>query len=303
MVSVNSQPANNPLAKILFYGLQPLLLLSVVFAWSMQPDNTNTYLLALIAVQIVLGLAEHFFPARPVWSTPALIKLRNVVIVTVLTFVSAAVTGLYNDWFAQPLAQLRANMGLDVWPHSWPLVVQLLLMFLLSEFFWYWIHRAEHRWRFIWRLSGHGAHHSFKSLGALNFGLNHPLELFFLLLPAALLEFTFGIGAVAVGAVMLLVTQASIAHANLALNTRWIGLVFTTNTYHICHHSADLAQSNSNYGCAAIVWDRLFGTFMDQEIAEAGTGPSEPSMWRKFLMPLQEPNDTAIAPGSQKLFL
>lgn len=246
MLSVNSQLPNKPRAKILFYGLQPTLLLAVVAAWSIQPDNANTYLLALIAVQIVLGLAEHFFPARPAWWTPTLIKLRNVVTVTVLIFASAAVTGLYSDWLAQPLAHLRATMGLDVWPHGWPLVLQ-----------------------------------------------------FFLLLPSALLEFMFGIGFVAAGAAVLLVTQASIAHANVAMNTRWIGLVFTTNTYHICHHSADLAQSNSNYGCAAIVWDRLFGTFMDQEIAEAGTGPTEPSIWRKFLMPLQEPKDTAIAPGSQ----
>jgi sterol desaturase/sphingolipid hydroxylase (fatty acid hydroxylase superfamily) len=80
----------------------------------------------------------------------------------------------------------------------------------------------------VWRVSGHGAHHSFKKLGALNFGLNHPLELFFLLLPSALMELTFGIGAATAGAAILLITQASIAHANTAMNTRWIGLVFTT---------------------------------------------------------------------------
>jgi sterol desaturase/sphingolipid hydroxylase (fatty acid hydroxylase superfamily) len=134
----------------------------------------------------------------------------------------------------------------------------------------------------------------------LNFGLNHPLELFFLLLPSALMELTFGIGAATAGAAILLITQASIAHANTAMNTRWIGLVFTTNSYHICHHSADLAQSNTNYGCAAIIWDRVFGTFLDEPIVDAGTGPTEPTMWRKFLMPLQEPEDSAVAPGARR---
>ena len=70
-------------------------------------------------------------------------------------------------------------MGLDIWPHSWPLIAQVFLVFFSSELIWYWIHRAEHRWHFVWRVSGHGAHHSFKKLNALNFGLNHPLELFF----------------------------------------------------------------------------------------------------------------------------
>ena len=299
MQALNSLPPPSLGARILFYGLQPAILLGVISIWLMDPANANTYLLVLLMVQVVLGLAEHFFPARPEWQSSVRIKLRNIVLVTVLVFVSGAVSTFYHLSLAAPLATLRAELNLDIWPHSWPLVVQLLMLFLLSEFFWYWIHRAEHRWNLIWRISGHGAHHSFKSLGALNFGLNHPLELFFLLLPAILLELFFGVGAVAAGAAMLLVCQASIAHANLALNTRGIGLIFTTNTYHICHHSADLEQSNSNYGCAAIVWDRLFGTFSDQGIVETGTGPTEPTMWQKFLMPVREPEDTAVAPGSQ----
>lgn len=80
------------------------------------------------------------------------------------------------------------------------------------------------------------------------------------------------------------------------MNTRWIGLLFTTNTYHICHHSAVLEESNTNYGCSAIIWDRVFGTFLHKTISEAGTGPTEPTMWEKLLMPFKEPEDTAIAP-------
>ena len=57
-------------------------------------------------------------------------------------------------------------------------------------------------------------------------------------------------------------------------------------------------ESNTNYGCSAIIWDRIFGTFLDTRISEAGTGPTEPSLWQKFLMPIKEPVDTAIAPNS-----
>ena len=46
--------------------------------------------------------------------------------------------------------------------------------------------------------------------------------------------------------------------------------------------------------------DRVFKTFLDKTIDEAGTGPTEPSMRGKFLMPFIEPEDTAIAPGSDR---
>ena len=120
--------------------------------------------------------------------------------------------------------------------------------------------------------------------------------MFLLVLPSALVELFFGVGMAAAGAAVLAVSQASIAHSNLRLNSKGIGWLFTTNTYHIRHHSAVLEESNTNYGCSAIVWDRVFGTFEDGAIAEAGIGPTEPSLWEKFLMPLKEPQDSAIAP-------
>ena len=117
-----------------------------------------------------------------------------------------------------------------------------------------------------------------------------------ILLPTALLALLFGIDDPTEGASLLLLTVASVAHANLDLNSRVIGWLFTTNRHHIHHHSVVLEESNTNYGCAAIVWDRLFGTFADAQTAETGTGPTEPSLWAKFLMPFVEPEDTSTAP-------
>ena len=128
--------------------------------------------------------------------------------------------------------------------YSFLICFQMFALFFLNELLWYWVHRAEHQWSAVWRASGHGAHHAFQKLGALNFGLNHPLEYFFLLLPGALLELTFGIGAATLGASLLLITQASIAHCNVATNSRLIGWVFTTNQYHICHHSSPIFHSH-----------------------------------------------------------
>jgi sterol desaturase/sphingolipid hydroxylase (fatty acid hydroxylase superfamily) len=285
------------LHRLLFYFLQPVLLVIVIGYWTLDPGREETYLLTVVFVQLVLGFTEHYFPARPGWLTDVREKTRNVVLVIVLSAIALTVAEVYRVWLANPLEAFRHSIGLDIWPHEWPLLAQLFLVFFSSELLWYWMHRSEHRWSLVWRLSGHGSHHSFKKLGALNFGLNHPVEYFFILLPSALVELTFGVGAATAGAAILMVSQASIVHANIAMNTRGIGLLFTTSKYHICHHSAVLEESNTNYGCSAIVWDRIFGTFLDKSIDEAGTGPTEPTMWEKFLMPFKQPADTAIAPG------
>ena len=236
-------------------------------------------------------------PARPDWLPSAARRLRNAALVFALLILTGMVIAMYDSVLRAPLADARAALGLDsVWPYGAPLLLQVLMVFFLSEFIWYWMHRAEHRFTLVWRVSGHGAHHSFKNLGALNFGLNHPLELFFITLPAALVELFFGVGMAAAGAATLGVMQTSVVHSNLRLNTSIIGWLFTTNRYHIHHHSMVLEESNTNYGCAAIIWDRLFGTFADAPTAETGTGPSEPSLAQQLWMPVREPGDTAVAP-------
>ena len=282
----------------IYWGLQPVLLITAVGIWYADPTFELTYLYLIVGVQLVLGMTEHYSPARPEWLIRTRQKSINVILVFFLTLIALTLANFYVEWLAAPLAVFRNMVGLDIWPHHWPILAQLLMVFFASEFIWYWMHRAEHRWTWVWRLSGHGVHHSFKKLNALNFGLNHPIEYFFIVLPSILVELIFGVGVAAAGASVLTVIQTSIVHSNINLNSRGIGWFFTTNRYHICHHSVDLDESNTNYGCSAIIWDRIFGTFLDTRISEAGTGPTEPSLWKKFLMPIKQPVDTAIAPDS-----
>jgi sterol desaturase/sphingolipid hydroxylase (fatty acid hydroxylase superfamily) len=283
-------------ARIIKVALQPLALILVLAYWMSDTTNPLAFAVTIGTLHIVLAALERVMPARPGWVIRGWQMARNIVLVILLTVAIGYVGALYDAVLREPLNQLRTSLDLDVWPHHWPLLVQVLMVFFLSEFIWYWFHRAEHRWRPVWRLSGHGAHHSFKRLSALNFGLNHPLEFFVLVLPAALIELGFGVGVAAFGATILGTAQASIAHCNLDLNTRGIGWLFTTNRYHIHHHSMVMAESNTNYGCSAIVWDRVFGTFADARTVAAGTGPTEPTLWQQVLMPLREPADTSIAP-------
>lgn len=207
------------------------------------------------------------------------------------------VSGWYQDILAPPLSEARHTLHLDIWPHHWPIIAQVFLALFAGEFIWYWMHRAEHRWPLVWKVSAHGAHHAFKKLNAINYGANHPMEMTWIVLPQIIVELLFGVGSAMLGSLILVVTQSSIAHSNLRLNTTGIGLLFTANAYHIRHHSADLVESNTNYGCAVILWDRIFGTFMDSGVRDAGIGPIEPTTLEKLLIPIREPVSSVIAPS------
>lgn len=284
------------LARLVFWGLQPLLLAVVLGAFLAEPTSAALYAFTLLGVHLLIGSLEYRIPARPGWRQPVREKLGLIVFFAVTIAVGGSAADIYDRALAQPLGNVRTALGLDVWPHHWPLLAQVMLVFFASELLWYRMHRAEHRWTVVWRASGHGAHHAFKKLNAVNAGANHPIELFWIVLPSVLVDLLFGVGAAAYGSLLLAVTQTAIVHSNLRLNSRGIGWVFTTNAWHIRHHSADLGESNTNFGCAAILWDRVFGTFGDSGVVDTGIGPREPTTYEKLLMPIREPRGSDIAP-------
>jgi sterol desaturase/sphingolipid hydroxylase (fatty acid hydroxylase superfamily) len=172
----------------------------------------------------------------------------------------------------------------------------VLLLFFASDFIYYWIHRAIHRWGWLWKASGHGFHHAFQNLHALNVGTNHPFELVFLTLPMVLVATVFGASGEAVaGATVLGVVNTAAAHANVRMDTPVFNWVFTSANQHRRHHSSEFAVSNTNFGCNVILWDRLLGTFSKGDVRQTGIGPGEPTLWQKFMLPLREPEfaDTA----------
>ena len=78
-----------------------------------------------------------------------------------------------------------------------------------------------------------------------------------------------------------------LAHANVEVSERF-GLVVNLPGYHAVHHSADLAESNSNFGCHTILWDRLFGTFRRAAVQPLviGVAPvGTRTIWQELVAP------------------
>ncbi|WP_295363112.1 sterol desaturase family protein [Arenimonas sp.] len=267
----------------------PCLLLGAYLLWEAMDRGGGAVFVALAGAFSVLMLLEHFMPAMPGWR----LGPRQRLVLTglyLMTFVLFGVmAAAYEATLANPLAPARESLGLG-WSGNLPMIAQVLLLFFASDLLYYWIHRAIHRWGWLWKASGHGFHHAFQNLHALNVGATHPFEIVLLALPMVLVAALSGASGEAVGgATVLVVVNTAAAHANVRMDTPVLNWFFTSANQHRRHHSRVFEDSNTNYACNAILWDRLFGTFSRGEVEQTGIGPFEPSLGQKFMLPFREP--------------
>ncbi|WP_404990838.1 sterol desaturase family protein [Cupriavidus pauculus] len=143
----------------------------------------------------------------------------------------------------------------------------VLLLFIGQEFCYYWYHRASHRIRFFW--ATHAVHHS-------------PNEL--TLGTAYRLGWTGKItgNAIFFAPLVFLGVRPEVVLATLSLNllyqfwlhTTWIPklgwfeYVFNTPSAHRVHHASNLDYLDANYGGVLIIFDRLFGTYVEEREEE-----------------------------------
>jgi sterol desaturase/sphingolipid hydroxylase (fatty acid hydroxylase superfamily) len=172
-------------------------------------------------------------------------------------------------------------------------VAMLVLAMVCFDFFYYWLHRMQHRWAWLWRF--HQVHHANRYVNALSC-YHHPLEdllrIPLFTLPMAL---TFSFDAPQI--VLLSAFFSCWAYWNHMDSQLHFGVlrhVLVDNRYHMLHHSMNPAHFDRNFASYFTPWDRLFGTqLMPDETAqgriEVGLDgvPSPASLKALWLMPLK----------------
>jgi sterol desaturase/sphingolipid hydroxylase (fatty acid hydroxylase superfamily) len=137
------------------------------------------------------------------------------------------------------------------------------MLLLGVEFLYYWFHRASHRMRWFW--ATHAIHHSSNELNlsaAFRFGWTGRLSgtgIFF----APLIWFGYPPAAV-FGVLGLNLLYQFWIHATWIPKLGWLEYVINTPSHHRVHHAANPEYLDANYGGVLIVWDRLFGTFIEE---------------------------------------
>jgi len=133
-----------------------------------------------------------------------------------------------------------------------------------QDFVYFYKHYAAHRVRWFW--SAHVVHHSSEHYN-LSTALRQPWNNHFtgfviLSAPLVLLGF-HPLLVVFVGGVNL-VYQFWIHTETIDRMPKWFEAVFNTPSHHRVHHSTNPRYLDANFGGILIIWDRMFGTFVEE---------------------------------------
>ena len=140
-----------------------------------------------------------------------------------------------------------------------PIAAQVVLGLLLTDFVMYWLHRAQHAYRFLWAF--HSTHHAEEQLTFASFQRFHPIEVFIGECVAYLLLLVLGFNIGAVIAVYLVTTfLGEVQHSRIPWKFGPLYKVLVTPSFHAYHHSPDRRMHDRNFGGLFSIWDYLFGT-------------------------------------------
>ncbi len=140
-----------------------------------------------------------------------------------------------------------------------PMVVQVALIMVFTDFVQYWLHRAFHRVPALWRF--HAVHHSTTHLDWVSGLRTHPAD-GALLAPPFVLLIAAGFDPAFPGvlAVVQIVTGLFL-HANVRWRWRLLHRIVITPEFHHWHHADEPAARDTNYSTFLPLWDLVFGTY------------------------------------------
>jgi sterol desaturase/sphingolipid hydroxylase (fatty acid hydroxylase superfamily) len=139
-----------------------------------------------------------------------------------------------------------------------------ILLLLGIDFIFYWVHRWGHHINIMW--AAHSPHHSAEEMNffvALRASVTQRLFSFFFFWPLTII----GFHPVDIYAMTGLHLFLSFLHHTELIPKlwRWIEYIFTTPSHHRVHHGINFVYLDKNFGEFLIVWDRLFGTYAEEE--------------------------------------
>ena len=146
-------------------------------------------------------------------------------------------------------------------------VLAWLLVFLGQDLAFYWLHRTEHRSRLFWAV--HSNHHSsphYNFTVALRSSVLQPLYRFVFYIPVAFLGFD-GLTIMFIYALNQFY-QFWLHTESIPRLPRWFEYIFVTPSHHRVHHASNVRYLDRNMGQVLILWDRIFGTFQEEQEEE-----------------------------------
>lgn len=138
-----------------------------------------------------------------------------------------------------------------------------ILLLLATDLVWYWYHRLGHEINILW--AAHIVHHhseEFNYTAAMRITVFQALirTCFWSILP--LIGFP---PSMVIPVLLLHGIYSFFTHTRLIGRLGFIEKIFITPSHHRVHHASDEKYLDKNYGDIFVFWDKLFGTFKQEE--------------------------------------
>jgi sterol desaturase/sphingolipid hydroxylase (fatty acid hydroxylase superfamily) len=244
------------------YGYGSILIGALLVLWwgveGPYPIQWVSNALYIFMIFLILGL-ELWIPFKQSWGDIRQTTRADAIYFLLAAPIDALHILLLVGLLAKTSAYHQYLQVVDIWPKNSPILLQLLLVTLIVDFFKYWYHRWTHEIPILWRY--HSIHHSLDRLEMLRASYFFPLDIFL----------TVGLGTLAmlmVGAGYELIVFHNVYagitgllnHSNADLRCGWLDTILNSPGHHRAHHSAEMPGFQSNYGSFFNFTDRIFGT-------------------------------------------
>lgn len=158
------------------------------------------------------------------------------------------------------ISRLRLFADVPIW-------LQLIFYLITHDFYIYWMHRWQHKNKFLWRL--HEAHHSPKKVDWLSGSRSHAFEILINqtieFLPIVLLGSP---PEVAAYKGVISAVWGMYIHSNINVKTGKLQMIFNSPEMHRWHHTTGKGR-NKNFATKLAIWDWIFNTaYLPPEKAE-----------------------------------
>jgi len=233
-----------------------LALFAILQFYGVSP-RTNAYI-SILSTAFMIMLLEFKFPYRSDWySSLHEVKTDLMFIGLVQLALPPLISFTVAYWLVGHAPEMKIH---DYWPHHWSIWSQAILMIVVVDFLLYWLHRAAHNNRFLWRL--HSVHHSVEQLYWLNTSRFHPLEKVLQMLCDSIPFILLGVSESVLALYYIAyATNGFFQHSNIHLRFGWLNYILGTAELHRWHHARNPEESNHNYGNNIIIWDVIFGSW------------------------------------------
>lgn len=244
-------------------------------------DPHDLEILAFFALVALFELWERVRPARAVDRRA---HARLDVLCFGLALVMNRVSTTTVEAASDSVVGERELGGLAAF-RAWPSALRILAAVLVVDFVLYWLHRAQHRFEFLWRT--HSFHHSVDELWWFSGFRTSFLHSLLYNVPQAFVPlFLFQLTPLEAGLGFALGVLAQLwEHANVDVDLGPFRHVLVSPKYHRIHHAA-IEPQNKNFAPIFALWDKLFGTWIDPRSMPAsftlglGTPPNRATLPR-----------------------